>query len=80
MKGHDLVELDFDKKEEIFTGFTVQKLSGFAFILQKLKMEAHYLRRNFKGFFYRKAAGKRKHEIWLYNDRHGVIDNAYYLI
>lgn len=78
MKGHDLVELDFDKKEEIFTGFTVQKLSGFAFILQKLKMEAHYLRRNFKGFFYRKAAGKRKHEIWLYNDRHGVIDNAYY--
>ena len=39
MKGHDLVELDFDKKEEIFTGFTVQKLSGFAFILQKLKME-----------------------------------------
>ena len=60
MKGHDLVELDFDKKEEIFTGFTVQKLSGFAFILQKLKMEAHYLRRNFKGFFLPQGSRKEK--------------------
>lgn len=78
MKGHDLIELDFQETEEIFTGFTVKKLSGLPYLWQKLKMDAHYLRRNCRGFFYRKMAGKRNHEIWLYNDRHGVIDNAYY--
>lgn len=78
MEGHDLVEIDFLEQDEIFTGFSVKQLSGIRRVLQRIKMDIHYFRRNFKGFFYRKAIRKRKREIWLYTDRHGVLDNGYY--
>lgn len=78
MSGHDLVELELQEKNEVFTGFSISRLYGVRRCLQKIKMDAHYLRRNFRGFFYRKLIRPGKRDIWLYMDRQGVIDNGYY--
>lgn len=79
LKNYDIVKDDyrirFDCKEK---EFIVNKLTKKEKRVLKPKTLMRYYKKNKKLALIRLMNKERKKPIWLYNDRNGVIDNAYY--
>ena len=58
--------------------FYLKKLNWRERIKHWIKLENNLSKKNIKRFIYRRLGEFSRKEIWIYMDRYGVLDNAYY--
>lgn len=71
----DNFKFSYNKKQNVFK---IKKLNRKAKLKLSLKLLNRYYKKNNKLFFIRLFSKTNTGPIWIYNDRHGVIDNGYY--
>jgi len=62
----------------LYSYFQIEKPDKKGLAAAKREIEKAHFERSKGGVVYRRFIKKKSKPIWLYNDRHGVVDNGYY--
>ena len=79
LNNYDVIKNDYRiRYDKRINGFVINRLTKKEKNKLKPRTLMRYFKKNKKLAFIRLMNKERKNPIWLYNDRNGVIDNAYY--
>lgn len=79
LKNYDIIKNDYRiRYDKSINGFILNKLTKTEMKRIKPRTLMRYFKKNKKLALIRLLNKKTKRPVWLYNDRNGVFDNAYY--